>query len=191
MPRNQADPMRKRIRMTLVGLLVVVLGLLTWQVFLGREPSYHGRSLSGWLDRAYRNDDWRLVALYNSELDVQSADAVRAMGTNTLPTLLEMVRIRNSPFRQRCLELVQNESWFPLHIQSTKEIHEKAAYAFKVLGPSAKPAVSALNALLDDRDPEVRVMAMYCLGTIGPASVKAIGSLKRVLSRTMATAPPT
>jgi HEAT repeat protein len=45
----------------------------------------------------------------------------------------------------------------------------------------AAPAVPALMGCLTDRDPEVRRLAAYALGEIGPPAAKALPALKQLL----------
>jgi HEAT repeat protein len=175
--------MRKRARIGFAVFLIAVVGAITWKVLRVREPVYQGRSLSGWLDEAEHHEVFDLLA--DGRIETRSAIAIRAMGPSALPTLTDMVRTMDSPLRRRWLEFAQGQSWIPIHVQSLDEIGTKTAYAFMALGPSAKPAVSTLSALLEDKDSDVREMAAYCLGKIGPAAADAVRPLEGFLDRTM------
>ena len=52
-----------------------------------------------------------------------------------------------------------------------------AAWGFSVLGAEAKAGVPGLAKLLRDRDPEVRIIAANCLGSIGAEAVGAAPAL--------------
>jgi hypothetical protein len=53
------------------------------------EPSYQGQSLSRWLEQ-YQS------ARLSGTRSVEAAGAIRQMGTNALPTLIRMIRARDS-----------------------------------------------------------------------------------------------
>jgi hypothetical protein len=72
--------MRKRFRSLLAVLLVAVVGGLAWQVTRPREPVYQGKPLSYWLVRPARDPNF---------------NALRALGTNAIPTLLQMLRAKD------------------------------------------------------------------------------------------------
>ena len=69
--------MRSWIRIVLGILLIAVLGGLFWQATRQREPVYKGRRLSVWM-KYWRNG-------YDPALQSATREAVRAMGTNTIP----------------------------------------------------------------------------------------------------------
>ena len=78
--------MRKRVYIALAVLLVMLAGVIAWQVLRLREPVYQGKRLSVWLVQ-YGTNHWS--AGRNGELDKQAEAAIRHIGTNAIPTLLE------------------------------------------------------------------------------------------------------
>jgi HEAT repeat protein len=60
-------------------------------------------------------------------------------------------------------------------------VRNAAAYEIASLGPSAKAAVPALIAALDDPDPAVRFPVTVALGEIGPEATAAVPRLKQMM----------
>ena len=75
--------MRKRLQIALALFLVSIAGVIAWQALRPREPVYGGKPLSVWL-KSFDLD------VPKAEVDVAS-DAVRQIGTQSLPMLLEMI----------------------------------------------------------------------------------------------------
>jgi len=78
---------RKRVRIAVAVLVVFLMGTVGWCLLPSpeREPIYQGRGLRAWLWEYYNGGN--LVGVTN---------AVREMGTNAIPTLLRMLRKRDS-----------------------------------------------------------------------------------------------
>jgi HEAT repeat protein len=89
------------------------------------------------------------------DLKPEAKNAIRQMGTNSIPELLRMLRSEssgNTPWRVTC--------------------------AFRALGQEAKTAVPALIEILQSSAPvEMRVQAAASLGFVGPDAQAAIPSL--------------
>jgi HEAT repeat protein len=178
---------RRRIASTTAVL--AVLALLAWLTFHSSEPSYHGKSLSAWLDQARQNQEGANEFLSDIHLDTPSARAIRAMGQDALPTLLRMAHTRDTPLRRELGNLSERHPWLGLHPQHFKEIQEKAAYGFLVLGPETKTALPELISMLDDPAPEVRTIASFAIGKIGPDGAPAIPALQRLTTNSPAANP--
>lgn len=170
---------RRRIASTTAVL--ALLAFLAWLTFHSSEPSYHGKSLSAWLDQARQNKEIE-NALQDVYLDTPSSRAVRAMGKDTLPFLIRMARTRDTPLRKRIVDLSRQYDWLRLHPQDFDDIQTKAAYGFLVLGPEAKAALPELISMLGDRAPEVRIVAAFAIGKIGPDGAPAIPALQRLVT---------
>ncbi len=120
---------------------------------------------------------WRRRAARNPRAE----RAVRALGTNALPVLVEMAASRESFFRMVLGQMALDRSMDYLHLPPQYGKHEVAAWAFKLLGPAGRPAVPVLARLLEDRDPSVRMAAADCLAGIGPEAREAVPGLIRAL----------
>jgi HEAT repeat protein len=164
--------MHKRVQIAVAAFIVVVVGVITWQVLYEREPVYQGKTLSIWLEEA--RPDW---------VSPETETAVRAMGTDALPPLLNMVRVRESVVRKALSELSTRQRWLAIHVRARGEIQRMAYCGFMVLGPTAKPAVPKLARLLEEDDPQVRCLAAHCLGNLGPTAADAVPALAAYLGR--------
>jgi HEAT repeat protein len=173
---------RRRIA-SITSLLATVV-FLTWLAFHSSEPSYHGKSLSAWLEQARQNKEIE-NALSDVYLDTPSARAVRAMGKDALPTLLRMAHTRDTPLRRRIFDLSRQYDWLGLHPQTFGDIQMKYAYGFWVLGPAAKAALPELISMLGDPAPEVRVLAAFAIGKIGPDGAPAIPALQTLITNSL------
>jgi HEAT repeat protein len=170
--------MPSRAKMVLAVLLLLMGGVIAWEVLRTREPDYQGRTLSAWLEDARM--DWD-----SPKADPRTETALRAMGPRALPALVNLVRVRESLFRKALMELSSRQLWPRTHIRPRNETQSMAYFGFMVLGPAAKPAVPALVRCLGDADPEVRCLAAHCLGLIGPEAQDAVPELTAYLRRTL------
>jgi len=178
---------RRRIASTTAVL--AILALLGWLAFHSSEPSYQGKSLSAWLDQAWQNQEGTYEFFSDIHLDTPSARAIRAMGKDALPSLLRMAHTRDTPLRRALGELSEHHPWLGFHPQNLKKIHDKTAYGFLVLGPEAKTALPELISMLEDPAPEVRMIASFAIGKIGPDCTPAIPALQRLTTNSPAANP--
>lgn len=93
--------MRKKLRVGLAVLVVAIffiLGAMVWWTMPPKEPLYQGKPLSYWLS-AY---DWGPTDPLKSRPTEAEADrALRAAGTNAFPTLLRMLKEKDTTWKQR------------------------------------------------------------------------------------------
>ncbi|MGO8929484.1 MAG: hypothetical protein ACLQU3_21680, partial [Limisphaerales bacterium] len=105
--------MTKRVQIALAVVLIILAGVIAWQVLREREPVYQGRSLSNWL-AGYEPLPGVFVLGGPTVLvtgpgggppgyhfDSRKVDAaVRQIGTNAVPTLFRMLRAKDSALRR-------------------------------------------------------------------------------------------
>src|SRR6267143_4167744 len=151
-------------RKILLGSVVVVIALVIGLLFFpehGRlEPIYRGKTLSRWLKQL---DDGEAFGISSSRLpsptpaQLEAAEAIRALGTEALPLLLEDIHATpaSDSFRMKIYgqlsSLVRRITGSrPMFGEVTKEdrIRWRAAQGLAALGPLAKPAVPELKRLL-------------------------------------------
>jgi HEAT repeat protein len=173
---------RRRIASTTAVL--ALLALLAWLAFHSSEPSYRGKSLSRWLEQARQNRELE-NAFPDVYLDTPSAQAVRAMGKDALPSLLRIARTRDTILRQKFFHFSGQYDWLGFHPQRFDDIQNKAAYGFLVLGPVAKSALPEFISMLNDPAPEVRALASFAIGKIGPDSAPALPALQRLITNSV------
>src|ERR1700722_14577116 len=158
---------KKRLLLSAVSIAVVAC-IILWCVGQVRDRVYRGKSLSQWL-KAY---DPRILIDNKEEVD----DAIRHIGTNAIPTLLEMLRSKNNAVVAAAVK--QAEKADLIWLSLAEERHAEAARGFEVLGTSAKDAVPALIAIYNERiSPDSQMATAYALGCIGPAARNAIPQL--------------
>jgi HEAT repeat protein len=169
---------RRRI---LFGIFVtLVLAGFAWLVLRPHEPVYQGRALSVWFQQAYPRGTYDL-APHSPE----AANAVSAIGTDAVPSLLRMAAAGDT-MERRILAHFALEFPF-LHLPVQQNDGELAVWGFKVLGPKARPAIPALIRLLDDKSALVQVNAARSLGGLGTAAQEAVPALVTVLGRAAGT----
>lgn len=122
--------MRNRLSIVLGILLMAVAGGLFWQDTRQREPVYKGKRLSVWMK------DWRMG--FDPALQSATREAVRAMGTNTIPYVRAELRRHDSPFKLKLINLARKETRIKFHIRTAEEVHEDAAIICAFAGPSAR-----------------------------------------------------
>jgi HEAT repeat protein len=166
--------MRKRFRILLVVLLVAVLGGLAWQVLRPREPVYEGKTLSAWLADSHHMAEAQ-----------EAREAVHKMGTNTFPTLLRMLRKRDSDLKLRLVRFARKQHFITIRFISASKPNEEAVAAFRILGAEGKGAVPGLIEIYDQHlSPKSQMETANALAWIGPAAQSAVPSLLRETNNT-------
>jgi HEAT repeats len=171
-------------KLLIVGAVAVVAAAVwaTRFVLTHREPAYQGKSLNAWMDEwskyllaGRKSPDWAKWQ--------EAEAAIRHIGTNALPTLLAMVRTRDSGVKNRLLVLNRWQKVLKVPFKPAAYYHGRATLGFGALGPIAKPGVPALIESLSDPDKEVRAAAAVCLSLIGPDAKEAVPALIQTLNR--------
>src|SRR5882724_10631308 len=155
-------------------LVIVLAGLAIYFLFPG-EPVYHGKRLKAWVADLHP----RVGEAKQQEAEL----ALRAIGTNAVPYLLELL-LRREPhllrglreFSQRTKTFLRKDSELELPWVAAVERDLQLSAAFAALGPSARPAFPALTNLL--LRPEKTSVSATALARIGP---DAFGPLTRAL----------
>ncbi|MGO8925638.1 MAG: HEAT repeat domain-containing protein [Limisphaerales bacterium] len=171
--------MRKRVHIALAVLLVMLAGVIAWQVLRQREPVYQGKVLSSWL-KQYGTNHWS--AGRGGELEKQAETAIRQIGTNAIPPYLSIITTRESPLKLKLLALVPKRWLDRFHLRSVYDYRFLGSYGLIALGAEAKPAVPVLIALLNIReDPGVRLTAVLTLRSLDPVACDAVPALIKCL----------
>ena len=156
--------MNKRRRLGLIVVLGVAITAAAFFAPRPREPVCQGKRLSVWLRE-----------LDNASLTVDShnraVEAVRQIGSNGVPILIEMLHSSDSWLKRKLIELAGKQSWIRFHFTTAKERRCRAFRAIEVLGPAAHAAIPTLMELLNDNDLETWPKAMICLAGIGPEAM--------------------
>lgn len=143
-------------------LFVFALGIVGVVLALSREPRYHGRTLTSWLEQI-NDPPWDDTQV------LQAKDAVRAIGAKkALPKLLNLVKAKDDPVS---LWMIDKSYWLRIRFlkwHSAQDFQWLGIAGFEALGTNAAPAVEELEKLLDEKDRPFN--AERCLVIIGKPS---------------------
>ncbi len=124
------------------------------------EPRYRGKPLSFWL-KGFESE--------TLTVRVESAAALRQIGTNAVPQLILLLRQPAKPsetqWRQKLRAVLAKQSLVKISIPRPPDHRGRALAALAALGPQAKNAVPALEGLLRESPPDHR--ALLVLSGIG------------------------
>ena len=160
--------MQKRVKIALTIAFVALVGAVVWLVAQPRalEPVYEGKRLSVWLK--------------NESGTGESGETVRQIGTNAIPTLLRLLRVKDSALKVKLIDLAQRQHVIKIECTPADNWHYRAAYAFGVLGTNAQTAVPALIKIADENiSPVSRLCAIESLGYVGSPTKETVASLMR------------
>jgi hypothetical protein len=164
-------------RQTAASLCAAGLALAGLTVYSLRpgEPVYHGKRLNAWVADLHP----RMGEAKQQEAEL----ALRAIGTNAVPYLIELLEHREPRllrelrgFSQRTKALLRIDPVLDLPWVAAVERDMQLSAAFAALGPSARPAFPALTNLL--LRPETASVSASALARIGP---EAFETLSRAL----------
>jgi hypothetical protein len=150
--------------------LIILCALPT--IAADQEPSYNGRLLSQWLG------DIRIGLRTSGPEPYQ--EAIRAMGTNAIPTLLKWISYER-PLSQQSGDALATAVPFAVERNrplSPAERAVRSAYAFGCLGAVARPAIPELTRLARaSSDPERADRCADSLACIGREAIPSLLSL--------------
>ncbi len=160
-------------------LMAAALAGFAWLVLRPHEPVYQGKPLSFWLQEAYQSGNHQVESA-----NTTAEKAIRELGTNAVPYLIKLAGTRYSPPRMLLGALAREPDLVFLHLPQQEYKIEMSIWAFRLLGPQAKPAVPALIHLLNEGNSWTRMDAAACLARIGPAAESAVPALLAGLQTT-------
>jgi len=103
-----------------------------------------------------------------------SQEAVLAIGTNAIPTLLELLQARDSSSEKSRLFFVQRQPSLRNRVRTAREKHDMAQAGFMILQKGAMPAVPDLIKLTRHKVPQVRLRAFEFLVIIVSPDMKSL-----------------
>ena len=160
-----------------LGIFAVFAAALVWTALTTRsspvEPTYNGKPLSFWLLQL-------TDAPTNAGTYREAHAAVRAVGTNSFPTLLQMLRAHDSPLKTKVLTWASDIRLLRFRYTNPGVINNRAMRGFYVLGPGGAGAVPELSKILDQKiSPGSENCTALSLGYIGPDAKTAMPALLR------------
>src|SRR5438309_9722959 len=119
--------MKRSRAIALAVLLAVSAAVAAFFALRPREPVYQGKQLSVWLRDL---DDNTLAADSRN----RAVDAVRQIGSNCVPSLIEMLRSSDSWPKRKLMELVGKQSRIRFHFTTAHECRSRAIRGIEGLG---------------------------------------------------------
>jgi HEAT repeat protein len=111
--------------------------------------------------------------------------AVLQIGTNAIPTLLWMLRARDSAFKPKLIELAEKQRFIKINFVDAEKRNREAAGAFYLLGTTASNAVPALIRIYEKNiSGQSRIATADALHFVGMAAMSAVPSLLHVVANT-------
>jgi|SRR5579859_3115993 len=145
------------------------------------EPVFENKTLSAWLEQSFLGR-----SILFDEAEPKARNAVRQIGTNAIPFLIESARAETSTFQKILSRVSEKQSLVSVPFQDSSDVnhsHNLAVRGFSILGPAGASAVPDLRKLLKSDDFDLRTTAAFCLAQIGPAAAPAVPELSQMLSR--------
>ena len=155
------------------------------------EPKYQGKPLTAWLEqlddgRATLGIGWPCVRRELSREQVEAAAAIRGIGTNALPVLLQDLRAEpntnSPPFKlKEGMAWVERASGYRIHfpfegLTKGDAARWRAARGVSALGPLAAPLASEMEQdLMNPSAPGIKDAA-YALAGIGPEGLNILSN---------------
>lgn len=167
---------KRRIFWFGLALMLLAIAGFGWQFGRTREPKFEGQPLSYWLE-GYLN---------GSAYGPAEADrAMQAIGTNAIPTLVDLLHVRDSRLKLYLLALLQRQNFVQITNVPAEHLNDKAIRGFEKLRAHPDVVLPALLKCLHDPVADVRVNAAHSLGTygvIGDVARPAIPELRAALN---------
>lgn len=162
----------KRILVFLV--LALLLGVLTCVILAltaPSEPMYEGKPLTYWLKKA----QFTTLSVFQ---DALTRKPIESLGTNAIPTLLRLLRAKDSATKLKLMWALERLPLINFHYWNAMDRNMAAFFGFSILGPKAAPAVPELIEILNEHISEVSESgAIEALGSIGPNAKPAVAKL--------------
>ncbi|EEF59562.1 HEAT repeat domain-containing protein [Pedosphaera parvula] len=150
-----------------IEILIVTLltGFVVIYAIWPSEPRYQGKTLTKWLEYYYIK--YGSGTGRNRPLPPKEHEAVDAIGVKAIPTLLSMLKAKDSPTRTNFIRFWRQHGFPKIDWgMEANNQHEMAGMGFAILGKEARAATSGLIKHTVNEDPKIRRTALLCLNTI-------------------------
>ena len=176
--------MGKKRRLLLAAIVVAALVILAWFILSSNqspEPVYQGKPLTVWLKEGSGSFGQDIT----SGEQQKAAEVVGYIGTNAIPTLLHMLRVKNSPLKTKLILILNNQKLIRIHLISDNDLEFEALYGFRILGTNGVSAVPELVRVFEKNiSLDSQRYTIASLGAIGPPAKVAIPSVLQVTTNT-------
>lgn len=156
---------RRKAAAVFVCAFVGVLAVLAWRSLFHPEPVYNGKPLSTWAEQ-YGSNNWRAGGKPAAR---EAQAAIRQIGTNGIPFLLNLIRSQESPLKKRLRTMVPQTWHQRLHLRDTsQEVCRTGAHGLAALGTNAACAVPELIEIAKHHPDEYgRYIGVFTLRMLG------------------------
>ncbi|MDB6063861.1 MAG: lyase domain protein repeat-containing protein [Pedosphaera sp.] len=170
--------MRKRVPILFMIVAIAIVGAIAWWMSAPKEPVYQGKRLTTWL-QAYNVTN---VTSANRDLVVErmkrTDEVVRNIGTNAIPTLLRLLRAKDSALKLKLIHLAQKQHWVTIRPVPARDWNGMAPRAFAQLRHDADTALPALVDIYEQNiSPESRYCALEIIGHLGLPAKRIVPTL--------------
>ena len=166
---------KKKFALAAVAVLVVVPGVIALQVSR-RGVEYDGVSMDEWLAR------YKTAQSLNWPRPDNPADvAIRALGTNCFPEIVERLRVRDSKVKRKVVRFV-NRLRLGIELRSQERAHREALGALGALRMTAIPIIPQVAEAVESMDPSSAVFAGFWLESLGSDAEAAIPAYLQILN---------
>ncbi|MGH7977547.1 MAG: HEAT repeat domain-containing protein [Limisphaerales bacterium] len=153
----------------LVVFLILLAGIFVWLLCIifqpleshYQEPEYGGKKLTDWAKGIDQNAFFgHPIFPKKREQSELAIAAIRHIGTNALPVVLDLLTAKDSWFKVKLEEFAQyydyhdwpNQRRHPIYIKSADEKQFEGVNIICALGSAAKPIIPDLIRLLENQD---------------------------------------
>ncbi len=161
--------MSNKRRILLVTLLIAALGFASWLLLRpDPEPTYQGKPLTYWLDGIVHGRS------------AEATEAVRQIGTNSIPALLRKLSSGDSKIKLKLMQLSRKQHLINIKWRTAENEHFEGQFGFGCLGYQGKPAVPGLIEIYNQNrpgpynDPYSIEEIFGCIGHPGPDAIPQI-----------------
>jgi hypothetical protein len=167
-PPRYTDPVGKNRRIIITLPALILAGLL-YLSLRPTEPTYQGKTLSQWLSK-YNDAMQRMGLSFDPDVPevANSTQAIKAIGTNGIPTRLRLLQSKDIKGSTQLESFVQRLGWKKFHITHAHEKRRLGALGFYVLGEDARSASPAVIHILETGSTETGLDVLICLDRIQP-----------------------
>jgi len=150
--------------------LAVLIYAIVWVTSSSNEPSYGGKKLSVWLDEFQALD-------YTKRADTNSTQvrAVRTIGTNAIPWLIDELSQNGSALQWRLNQLLNKQKMISYRFPDLNKRLSRASLGFKALGELGEPAIPTLLSLVEGKPG-------FVPGALAGIGVPAVPALQQCLT---------
>lgn len=146
---TEAQRPRRKFTAKIVAVLVVLVGLAVIWLLSSSEPNYQGKKLSAWLKDFDKPYETTFIVSFD-DMPADALKAIRAMGADSLPTLLKHIQAHDSLVVEKLYDLWDKQSVIKFRPTPAIVIQRRASIALAALGPKALPALPQLEKMLND-----------------------------------------